>query len=209
MKLYDFTQAPNPRRVRMFLAEKGVDVPLVQVNVREMAQFETAFQAVNPYAVVPVLELDDGTCIAESVAICRYIEEMHPEPPLMGVDPRDKAIVEMWNRRAEHDGLMAVGETVRNLLPLFEDRALPGTRGVPQIPALVERGRASAERFFRHIDVRLGESEFLAGPRFTIADITAWVATAMAARGEISLPEECTNVKRWFDAIAERPSAQA
>jgi glutathione S-transferase len=209
MKLYDFTQAPNPRRVRMFLAEKGVTVPLEQVNVREMAQFEPGFRTLNPYAVVPVLELDDGTCIAESVAICRYIEELHPEPPLMGVDAKDKAIVEMWNRRAEHDGLMAVGETVRNLLPLFEDRALPGTRGVPQIPALVERGRASAMRFFRHTDTRLGESEFLAGPRFSIADITAWVATAMAARGEIAVPEQCTNVKRWFDAIAARPSAEA
>ncbi len=209
MKLYDFTQAPNPRRVRMFLAEKGIKVPTEQVNVREMVQYAAAFQAVNPYAMVPVLELDDGTYIGESVAICRYVEEIHPEPPLMGIDARDKAIVEMWNRRAEHDGLMAVSETVRNLLPLFEDRALPGTRGVPQIPALVERGRASAARFFEHIDVRLGDSEFLAGPRFTIADITAWIATTMAARGEISVPEDRINVKRWFDVIAARPSAQA
>jgi glutathione S-transferase len=209
MKLYDFTQAPNPRRVRMFLAEKGIKVPTEQVNVREMVQFAAAFQAVNPYAMVPVLELDDGTYIGESVAICRYVEEIHPEPPLMGIDARDKAIIEMWNRRAEHDGLMAVAETVRNLLPLFEDRALPGTRGVPQIPALVERGRASATRFFEHIDVRLGDSEFLAGPRFTIADITAWVATTMAARGEISVPKDRINVKRWFDVIAARPSAQA
>lgn len=144
MKLYDFALAPNARRVRMFLAEKGVEIPSVQVNTREREQFSEAFLRVNPYSTVPVLELDDGTCIWESVAICRYIEEIHSEPSLMGRDAKDKAVVEMWNRRAELDGFLAVGETVRNALPMFEDRALPGMPGgVPQIPALVDRGRQS------------------------------------------------------------------
>ena len=126
MKLYDFALAPNPRRVRMFLAEKGVEVPSVQVNTREREQFSDAFRAINPNCQVPALELDDGTIITESVAICRYFEEIHPEPPLMGRDTVDRAIVEMWNRRMEFDGYLAVAEAVRNGLPMFEDRGLSG-----------------------------------------------------------------------------------
>ena len=209
MKLYDFTPAPNPRRVRIFLAEKGIEVPMVQVNIREMEQFGEDFRKVNPFSVVPVLELDDGTCIGESGAICRYFEETQPEPPLMGIDAKDKAIVEMWNRRAELMGIGAMGDVARNALAMFEDRALPGTRGVPQIPALVERGRKAVERFFRHLDAQLADNAFLAGPRFTIADITAWIATFLRGRVEIALPDDCVNLKRWFEAIEARPSIKA
>ena len=114
MRLYDFSLAPNPRRVRMFLAEKGIEVPMVQVNTREREQFAESFGAINPLNAVPVLELDDGTCIAESVAICRYFEEVQPEPPLMGTDAKDRAIVEMWNRRCELMGYAAAAEAVVN-----------------------------------------------------------------------------------------------
>jgi glutathione S-transferase len=166
MKLYDFALAPNPRRVRMFLAEKGVEVPSVQVNTREREQFSGAFRAINPNCQVPALELDDGTIITESVAICRYFEETHPEPPLIGRDTVDRAIVEMWNRRVEFDGYLAVAEAVRNSLPMFEDRALSGVPGgVPQIPALAERGKATFGRFLTRIDDRRWHGQIAARPR--------------------------------------------
>ncbi len=210
MKLYDFSLAPNPRRVRMFLAEKGVEIPMVQVNTREREQFADPFKAVNPYCMVPALELDDGTCISESVAICRYIEEVHPEPPLMGRDARDKAIVEMWNRRVELEGYLAAAEAVRNGLPMFEDRALPGLAGgVPQIPALVERGKQTMSRFFDHLDTQLANNRFVAGDAFSIADITAFVTIEFAKRIEIEAPESCDNVQRWRDEVGSRPSAAA
>lgn len=210
MKLYDFHLAPNPKRVRIFLAEKGIDVPKVEINTREAGQFTPEFLKVNPGATIPVLELDDGTCISETVAICRYFEEVQPEPPLMGVDAKDKAIVEMWNRRCELQGFLGIGEAVRNSLPMFEDRALPGMpSGVPQIPALVERGKATATRFCESLDTKLAENEFVAGERFTIADITAFVMFGLASRIEFGIPDDCANIKRWFDAVAARPSADA
>jgi glutathione S-transferase len=209
MKLYDFTLAPNPRRVRMFLAEKGIDVPLVQVNTREREQFADSFRKLNPYCQVPLLELDDGTCIAESVAICRYFEDIQPEPRLMGRDAKDKAVVEMWNRRAEINGFAAAGEAARNALPLFADRGLSGVEGgVPQIPALVERGKQSLQRFFQRLDQRLAQSRYLAGEAFTIADITAFVTIEFAKRVEVEPPAALAHLGRWYREVAARPSAK-
>ena len=211
MRLFDFSLAPNPRRVRMFLAEKSVEIPLVEVNTRERQQFADAFRKINPLCAVPVLELDDGTYIAESVAICRYVEELNPEPPLMGRDAKDKAIVEMWNRRVEFQGYVPASETVRNSLPLFEDRGLSGVeRGVPQIPALVDRGKQSLGRFFALLDRQLADNPFVAGDAFTIADITAFVTIEFAKRAEVTIPDKgADNVKRWHAEIAARPSAAA
>jgi len=210
MKLYDFAMAPNPRRVRMFLAEKGVEIPTVQVNIRDREQFTDEFAAINPSRTVPVLELDDGTCLTETVAICRYIEETQPEPALMGGDAKDRAIVEMWNRRCELEGMAAIGEVARNSVPMFEDRGLPGVSGgVPQIPALVERGKASLARFQERIDKRLAESRYVAGDSFTIADITAFVALNLAERFELTIPDSCTNLARWYAEVGARPSTQA
>ena len=194
----------------MFLAEKAIEVPMVQVNTREREQFSDWFQKINPRGTVPALELDDGRIITESVAICRYFEETHPAPPLMGRDAAGKAVVEMWNRRVEFEGLAAVAEAVRNSLPMFEDRALPGlSGGVPQIAALAERGRASFGRFLDRLDGRLSDSRCIAGDDFTIADITAFVGIDTAKRVELAVPEACANVARWFDEVAARPSASA
>lgn len=210
MKLYDFEPAPNPRRVRMFLAEKGVSIPTVQVNTRERAQFSADFVKLNPYSVIPVLELDDGTCIGESIAISRYIEELHPEPALMGRDARQRAIVEMWNLRAETEGFGAAGEIVRNALPLFEDRGVAGvTSGFAQIPALVERGKKRMTRFFEFWDRQLADNTFVCGSDFTIADITSFIAIDFVKRAEVFIPAHCSNVERWHAAIALRPSAKA
>ncbi len=149
MKLYDCTPAPSPRRVRIFLAEKGITVPTVQVDLRADEQFSPAFRAVNPDCTVPVLALDDGTCIADVMAICVYFEALQPEPPLMGVGAQDRAIVTAWQRRVERDGFFAVAEAFRNSTPAFKGRALPGRDDYEQIPALVERGRARVGRILR------------------------------------------------------------
>jgi glutathione S-transferase len=211
MKLYDFALAPNPRRVRMFLAEKSLTIPLIEINTREREQFNESFMAINPLCTVPVLELDDGTCIAESVAICRYIEEMHPQPPLMGTDAKDKAIVEMWNRRVEFTGYMAAAEAVRNALPMFEDRGIAGVSGgVPQIPALVDRGKQTLGRFFALLERQLTDNQFVAGGAFTIADIRAFVTIEFAKRIDVEIPDsEADNVLRWHSEISHRPSASA
>ena len=210
MKLYDFELAPSPKRVRMFLAEKGVDVPAVRVDVRERAQFADSYKRINPFSVVPALELDDGTVICESVAICRYFEETRPDPPLFGVGALERARVEMWSRRAEINGYLPVADVLRNRAAMFEGRGLPGVPGgVPQIPELATRGRAAFERFLRLLDPHLAGSEYLVGERFSIADITCFVALWFGARGKMGVPEDCAHVRRWFEAASARPSAEA
>ncbi len=209
MKLYDCKMAPNPRRVRIFLAEKGIDLPKVEVNLMEGENLKPEFLKVNPRGLVPVLELDDGRRIDETVAICRYFEETHPEPPLMGIDPVDKAIVESWQRHMEFDGLLAVAEAFRNSFPAFSNRGLPGTVGVPAIPQLAERGKASLGRFYERLEERLGECEFVAGPRFTIADITALCVVDFARLIKMPIPEGNKNSQRWYQAVSSRPSASA
>lgn len=210
MKLYEFSLAPNPRRVRMFLAEKDMTIPSVQVNTREREQFNEDFKKVSPRAIVPVLELEDGTCIAESVAICRYIEEIKLEPPLFGRDAREKALVEMWNRHAETDCYGAGAEMVRNGAPMFEGRGLPGMpSGVPQIPALAERGRATMDRFMHYLDDHLATNTFLVGDYFSIADMTVFIALDFSQRAEYAPPDSCVHVAAWREAVAARPSASA
>jgi glutathione S-transferase len=209
MKLYDCTPAPSPRRVRVFLAEKGIVVPTVQVDLRADEQFSPAFRAVNPDCTVPVLALDDGTCIADVMAICVYFEALQPEPPLMGVGAQDRAIVTAWQRRVERDGFFAVAEAFRNSTPAFKGRALPGADDYEQIPALVERGRTRVGRFFAMLDARLADHDFVAGRRYSIADITALVAVDFARWIKLALPEECSHLRRWHGAVSARPSAKA
>ena len=210
MKRYDFKMAPNPQRVNMFLAEKGLDIPAVEINTRERAQFTDAFMAVNPVSQVPALELDDGTCIAESMAICRYLEELHPEPVLFGRNAKEKALVEMWSRRAEFLGYLPAADMLRNSSPAFEDRGLPGVPGgVPQIGELVERGRNSLARFFALFDDRLGSARFVAGDAFSVADITTFVTIRFAARVEVEPPAASANIARWIGGVEARPSAAA
>ena len=210
MKLYDFKMAPNPQRVNMFLAEKGIEIPIIEINTRERAQFADSFKMVNPLSQVPVLELDDGTFVSESMAICRYLEELHPEPALFGGDATEKALVEMWSRRAEFVGYLSAADMLRNSSPAFEDRGLPGVPGgVPQIAELVERGRNSMGRFFALFDDRLGAAKFIAGDAFSVADITTFVTIRFAARVDVEPPAECTNVVRWLKEVESRPSAAA
>jgi glutathione S-transferase len=209
MKLYDYAPAPNPRRVRMFLAEKGIAIPTVQVDLRANEQFTSAFRAINPDCTVPVLELDDGTRLSDVMAICVYFEAAQPEPALMGTDALDRATIAAWQRQVERDGFFAVAEALRNSSPAFKGRALPGADDYEQIPALVERGRARVERFFRTLDARLGGHEFVGGEAFSIADITAVVAVDFARWIRLAVPEDCGHLRRWHAEISARPSAKA
>jgi glutathione S-transferase len=209
MKLYGSKLAPNPRRVRIFLAEKGVALETVEVDLRTGEQFSPAYRAINPQCVVPYLVLDDGTGIGEVEAICRYIEEIHPSPPLLGMGAKDKALVAMWEHRCEHEGFYAVGEAVRNAMKGFKDHALPGPHAHAQVPALVERGKKRALEFMAQLDAQLARNEFVAGPRFTIADITTLVAVDFLGWLKISLPEAHGNLRAWYDRVAARPSAKA
>lgn len=209
MKLYDFEQAPNPRRVRIFLAEKGVEIPIVSVDLMTREQLGDDYRAINPLSEVPALELDDGTVITESTAICRYIEEIHPEPPLMGRDPVEKAQIVMWDRRIEFHGFAAIAEAFRNSSPNFENRSLTGALDYEQIPALVDRGHARTAYFFDRMNDRLGVSEFVAGDHFSIVDITAFVAVQFARWIKTGPTEAHTNTKRWLDAVGSRESVNA
>ncbi len=209
MKLYDCASAPSPRRVRIFLAEKGMTVPTVQIDLRTGEQFGAAFRAINPECTVPVLELDDGTRITDAIGICRYFEAVQREPPLMGCDAADAGVVEQWQRWAERDGFYAVMEAFRNATPGLKGHALPGPDTYEQIPALAERGRARVAHFFERLDARLGTCEFVAGRDYTIADITGLIVVDFAGWAKLKPAESLVHLRRWYGAVAARPSAKA
>jgi glutathione S-transferase len=210
MLLYTCKTAPSPRRARMFISEKGVDVPMQEIDLRSGEHFSEAFLRKNPDATVPTLELDDGTCINESDAICTYFEALYPDPPLMGADAKSRALVSMWNRRMEFNGYLAVAEGFRNRAPAFTDRAVPGRHKVAQVEALAERGAQRYRAFLEDLDERLGESKFVAGGTFSVADITAFV-TIEFARGALKIEPDADqkNIARWHEAVSSRPSTQA
>lgn len=209
MKFYDCPTAPSPRRVRIFLAEKGLDIPTVNVDLAKGEHFSEDFRRRNPTCTVPTLELDDGTCIYEAVAVCRYLDEAYPDNPLMGDTPKAKAVIEMWNHRVESEGFMAVAEGFRNKASGFKGRALPGTHTIEQIPELVERGRLRYEYFLQDLNDRLAESRYIAGDDFSIADITALVAIDFGSRAvKVPMPEDYTHLRRWYDAVSSRPGTQ-
>ena len=210
MKLYDFGPAANAKRVRMFLVEKGMTVPTVELNVRDGAQFEEPYTSMNPFHCVPFLELDDGTVIAESVSICRYLEELQPEPSLFGRDAAERAIVDMWNRRVELDGFMPALHATRNDVPLFAGRVVPGTRtDLAQLPTMVERGKEMLDIFFGRLEPQLAANEFVAGARVSIADITCFFVVNMANRFGMGVAGRYPGIHRWHEAFAARPSADA
>ncbi|BAM86051.1 putative glutathione S-transferase [Bradyrhizobium oligotrophicum S58] len=209
MKLYDAATAPSPRRVRIFLAEKGLAIPTVQLDLRAGEQFKPEFRALNPQCTVPVLVLDSGAAITDVIAICRYLEELHPIPHLMGRDAEERALIECWLRRIEWDGIYAIQEAFRNSLPGLERRALPGPLPLDQIPALAERGRLRVAHYFAWLDARLADQAFVCGTDFSIADISAMVAVDFAARAKLDPPDHLHHLRRWYNAVSSRPSAKA
>lgn len=203
MKLYDGGRAPNPRRVRVFLAEKGMTIPSEQVDISKMEQKTPEFTAVNPMQRVPVLVLDDGTVIAESMAICRYFEELRPEPPLFGRGATEVALVEMWNRRMELNFLAPVAAVFRHLHPAAKDMEQP------QVGEWGEANKPKVTEFLEFLDKELKDRLFAAGDHYTVADITGMIAADFMRVSKMSIPEELANVRRWHSHVSERPSARA
>jgi glutathione S-transferase len=210
MKLYQSDGSPNSRRVRIFLAEKAVSMPIVPVDLGAKEQFSDAYAAINPRRVVPTLVLDDGTAIGEVPAIQRYLEEVYPEPPLLGVTPKIKALVTMWERRVELEGFAPVMEAVRNAVPGLKNRAIAGPHDYEQIPALVERSRQRVRNFYADFNARLADVPFAAGDEFSVADITAVVTADFAAKAAgLPIADEHTALKRWYDSVSARASMGA
>ncbi len=203
MKIIETKTAPNPRRVRIFLAEKGIDMTYEALEFTMENLRSAAFTAMNPMQKVPILVLDDGTCISETVAICRYFEETTPEPALMGTDAKSKAIVEMWNRRIELGLFFHVAQAFRHLHPSMVERE------VPQIAEWGESNKPKAQDQLRILDEHLGKTQFVAGDTFSIADITAMVAFDFMKPAKIDRPDGLENVARWYGEVSARPSASA
>lgn len=200
MKLYDGGRAPNPRRVRIFLAEKGMSVPVEKIDLAQLEHKSAEFTALNPLQRVPVLVLDDGTVITESVAICRYFEALRPEPPLFGRGAVEQALVEMWNRRVELNLYLAVQAVFRHLHPAMKDLE-------SQVPEWGEANRPRVFEFLALLDRELTDRMFVAGDHYTIADITALVAIDFMRPAKLIMPEEFVNLRRWHVQVGERPSA--
>lgn len=203
MKLFDGGKAPNPRRVRVFLAEKGLEVPMVRVDMAAFEHKQADMSTRNPLQRLPVLELDDGTILTESVAICRYFEELHPEPALFGRGALGKALVEMWQRRIELNLFLPVGFAFRHIHPAMKEWE------VPQVPEWGEVNKPKVIDFLALLDRELAAREFAAGDRFSIADITGLIAIDFMKPARISVPEGFSNVRRWHATLAARPSAAA
>jgi glutathione S-transferase len=203
MKLYDGGRAPNPRRVRVFLAEKGISVPTEQVDLGALAHKSAAFAAINPMQRVPALVLDDGTIITESIAICRYFEALKPDPPLFGRPPLDAALVEMWNRRLELHLLFTVASVFRHLHPAMKEMEQP------QVPQWAEANKPRVLQFLTFLDGELKKRPYAAGKDFTVADITGLVAVDLMKPAKLGVPEDLVHVRRWHAGISARPSAAA
>jgi glutathione S-transferase len=203
MKLYDGGRAPNPRRVRIFLAEKGISVPIEPVDLGGMQHKSEAYRAVNPLQRLPALVLDDGTVLTESVAICRYFEGLQPDPPLFGRTGLEAAIVEMWNRRVELHLYLPVSQVFRHLHPAMKDME------VPQVTAWGEVNKPRVFEFLTLLDDALAGRAFLVGDAFSIADITGLVAVDFMKPAKLGVPDELVHVRRWHAQLAARPSASA
>ncbi len=201
MKLYEYEPAPNPRLVRIFLAEKGIDVPREQVDISKGENRRDEFLTLNPMGGLPVLELDDGTCIAETAAICRYFEALQPEPSLMGRDALGIARIEMWRRRMELEIALPIMLCFRNTHEYFSGR-------YPQFPDYGEACEKQARKRLQWLDGELAGREFIAGDDYTVADITALIGIDFGRMVNIR-PDELPHLKRWHEEVSARPSASA
>ena len=209
MKFYDFMLAPSSQRVRVYLAEKGLELPTEQLNVRDDEQFAEPFTSMNPFHCVPFLALDDGTVIAESMSICSYLEELHPEPPLFGRTAAERAVIDMWLRRFELDAFIPLLHALRNHLPNFAGKVVPGTRtDLPQSEAMVGRGKAMAGVLFDRAEPHMAKNDFVAGPDFSVADITGFFTLRMAYALEMDIGASWPATHAWFQKVSARPAFQ-
>ena len=202
MKIYETKTAPNPRRVRMFLAEKGINVDYVQVDIQKGENLTAEMRAKNPLGKIPILELEDGTCIAETDAICTYFEALHPEPSLMGTTPIEKATISMWQRQVEFAFMMQIGMCFQHTTGYFKDRMVP-------VPEYGKEAGINAAKYLNILERRLEVKPFIAGDNFSIADITALCAIDFARVVNIRVGDKHENLKRWYDSVSNRASAKA
>ena len=207
MKFYDCQTAPSPRRVRIFIAEKGLDIETVEVNLGEAEQLSDAFRAINPNCTVPVLELDDGNHLCTTAGIRGYLEAKNPETALLGGTPEEKGRIAETIWKIEIHGSSAIAEALRNSTPRMVNRALPGPVDYAQIPALAERGQQRLQHFLNGVDEMIGDKPFVTGDAYTAADIDLLVTLDFAGWLKMSLPESATNAQRWYEAVKARPSA--
>lgn len=200
MKLYDGGRAPNPRRVRIFFAEKGIDLPeLVPIDITAKEHKREAFTRLNPAQRLPVLVLDDGTALAETMAICRYLESLHPQPALFGQDAKAQALIEMWNRRVELGLFAAVAAIFRHGHPSMAELE-------DQVPEWAQANRDSLDDHLWLLELQLASNPFLCGETFSVADITAAIAVDFMKPARVQLPEDFVHIRRWHGEIAARPS---
>jgi len=203
MKIIETRRAPNPRRVRVFLAEKGIDIDFEEINLMELEHQQDSFGKINPRRRVPVLVLDDGTIICETVAICRYFEEIQPEPVLMGSGPVGMAQVDMWQRWVELDLFWPISQAFRHTnerMAVLES---------PQFPEWGKANRRRVTEFLGFLDGSLADKPFVAGEQYSIADITGLIAVDFLGAASMERPPELKNLARWYEDVSSRPSAQA
>ena len=209
MKFYDCKTAPSPRRVRILLAEKGVEIDSVQVDLAKGEQFSDAFMKISPLAEVPLLVLDDGTVLSQVNAICHYLEEVFPENPLCGRTPVERAQVDAFNGLLQMNGFMAGAEAFRNATPVFKNRAMPGPNNYRQIPELAERGLLRLDNLFADLDAHFADNQFFMGDYYSMADISGLTIVDFAKWVKKFIPENCVHLQRWYDQVNDRPSAKA
>jgi len=203
VKLYgEDNPAPNPRRVRIFLAEKGLALDQERVPLRERAHKAGGFLEKNSLGQVPVLELDDGSYLSESVSICRYLEALHPTPPLFGVTAKEQAVIDMWIRRIELQLMMPIAHIWRHTHPLTASL-------LTQFTDFGESNRAHADRAYRWLDKELADRDFIAGDTYSMADIIALTTVDFGRFIGVAVPEDCGAVRAWLARVSERPSAAA
>src|SRR5262245_19573346 len=201
---YDCSTAPSPRRARILLAEKGIRHETVQVDLRNGEQLGEAYRKINPQCTVPALRTEEGVILADNASITAWAEARYPDPPLLGTTPLEKAEVASWNWRVEFEGLMAIAEAMRNTSPALANRALPGPANYAQIPELGRRGLERLQRFLVVLNERLDGRDYIAGDRFSVADVTAVVAVDFARIVKVKPGEQHPHVMRWRARMAER-----
>lgn len=202
MKLFD-ARTPNSMRVHVLMAEKGIDLPRESVDVLNGGTRTPTFLKINSLGELPVLQLDDGSYLAESIAICRYLEALHPEPSLFGTTPEEQARIEMWNRRMELHVFNSIGYAAQHTLPFFADK-------LEQIPAYADAQVRRAKKLWKWLDGELSDGRpYVAGDRFSVADITGVAALMVSSMMKADIPGDAPHALSWQERVESRPSVMA